>query len=132
MQKSLCGRILLPDLGFPRPLSQNRYSTPAYLQGNGKAEAVNKVIVNGLKKGLDETKGRWVDELPYVLWTHRTTPRRSTRETPFSMTYSSEATIPLETGFLTMRTSLFNPNKNDQLLRESLDLVDERREVAMV
>ena len=27
-----------------------RYSTPAYLQGNGQAEAVNKVIVNGLKK----------------------------------------------------------------------------------
>ena len=27
-----------------------RYSTPAYLQGNGQAEAVNKVIVNELKK----------------------------------------------------------------------------------
>ena len=27
-----------------------RYSTPAYLQGNGQVEAVNKVIVNGLKK----------------------------------------------------------------------------------
>ena len=26
----------------------NRYSTPAYPQGNGQAEAVNKVIVNGL------------------------------------------------------------------------------------
>ena len=28
----------------------NRYSTPAYPQGNGQAETVNKVIVNGLKK----------------------------------------------------------------------------------
>ena len=28
----------------------NRYSTPAYLQRNGQVEAVNKVIVNGLKK----------------------------------------------------------------------------------
>ena len=28
----------------------NRYSTPAYPQGNGQAEASNKVIVNGLKK----------------------------------------------------------------------------------
>ena len=36
----------------------NRYSTPAYPQGNGQVEAVNKVIVNGLKKRLDETKGR--------------------------------------------------------------------------
>ena len=36
----------------------NRYSTPAYPQGNGQAEAVNKVIVNGLKKRLDAAKGR--------------------------------------------------------------------------
>ena len=28
----------------------NRYSTPAYPQGNGQTEAVNKVIVSGLKK----------------------------------------------------------------------------------
>ena len=31
-----------------------------------------------------------------------------------------------------LRTSVFDPYKNDQLLRESLDLIDERREIAMV
>ena len=36
----------------------NRYSTPAYPQGNGQAKAINKVIVNGLKKRLDDAKGR--------------------------------------------------------------------------
>ena len=36
----------------------NRYSTLACLQGNGQAEASNKVIVNGLKKILDDAKGR--------------------------------------------------------------------------
>ena len=45
----------------------NRYSTPAYSQGNGQAEAINKVIVNGLKKRLDDVKGKWVEELPHVL-----------------------------------------------------------------
>ena len=45
----------------------NRYSTPAYPQGNGQVEVVNKVIVNGLKKRLDYSKGRWVEELPHVL-----------------------------------------------------------------
>ena len=89
----------------------NRYSTPAYPQGNGKAEAINKVIVNGLKKMLDDAKGKWVEELPHVLWTYRTTPHRSTRETPFSMTYGAEAVIPLETGFPTSRTSSFNPRE---------------------
>ena len=42
------------DLGIT-----NRYSIPAYPQGNGQVKAVNKVIVNGLKKKLDDEKGRW-------------------------------------------------------------------------
>ena len=53
---------------------KNRYSTPAYPQGNGQAKAVNKIIVNGLKKSLDDAKGKWVEELSHVLWTYRTTP----------------------------------------------------------
>ena len=95
-------------------------------QGNGKAEAVNKVIVHGLKKRLDDTKRKWVDELPHVLWTYRTTPRRSMGETPFSMTYGSKAVIPLEFGFPTLRTDQFNDEENHQLLLDSLDLAEER------
>ena len=110
----------------------NRYSTPAYPQENGQAEAVNKFIVNRLKKRLDDAKGKWVEELPYVLWTYRTTPCRSTGETPFSMTYGAEAVIPLETGFPTSRTSSFNPSDNDEQLTKSLDLIEEKRENAMV
>ena len=53
------------DLGI-----KNRYSTPAYPQGNEQAEVVNKVIVSGLNKRLDDAKGRWVEELPHVLWTY--------------------------------------------------------------
>ena len=34
---------------------------PAYPQGNGQAETVNKVIVNGLKKRLDDAKGKWME-----------------------------------------------------------------------
>ena len=110
----------------------NRYSTLAYPQGNGQAEAVNKVIVNGLKKMLDDVKGRWVEELPHVMWTYRTTPHRSTGETSFSMTYGAEVVIPLETGFPTLKTSLFCPSSNNELLEKSLNLIEERRERAMV
>ncbi|XP_075654907.1 uncharacterized protein LOC142625084 [Castanea sativa] len=111
---------------------RNRYSTLAYPQGNEQAEAVNKVIVNVLKKRLDEAKGKWVDELPHVLWTYHTTPHYSTRETLFSMNYGSEAVIPLEARLSKSKTSLFDPDKNDRLLQGSLDLIDDRREVAMV
>ena len=41
------------DLGIT-----NRYSTSAYPQGNEQAKVVNKVIVNGLKKRLDDAKGK--------------------------------------------------------------------------
>ena len=88
--------------------------------------------MNGLKKRLDDTKGRWVDELAHVLWTYRTTPCRSTGETPFSMTYRAEAVIPLEINFLTQRTIAFCPIANNKLLEKSLDLIEERRESAMV
>lgn len=102
----------------------NRYFTPAYPQGNRQAEAVNKVIVSGLKKRLDDAKGKWVEELPHVLWMYRTTPHRSIGETPFSMTYGAEAIIPLETEFPTLRTSSFTPSCNDGLLEKSLDLIE--------
>ena len=59
-------------------------------------------------------------------------PRKSTGETPFSMTYGAEAVIPLENGFPTLRTSTFTSNGNDELLKKSIDLVEERRENAMV
>ena len=110
----------------------NRYSTPAYPQRNGEADAVNKVIVSGLKKRLDDAKGKWVEELPHVLWMYKTTHRRSTEETPFSMTYEAEAVIPLETGFPMSKTSSFNPKDNDEQLAKSLDLIEEKRENAMV
>ena len=85
-----------------------------------------------LNKRLDEAKGRWVEELPHVLWIYQTTFHRSTRETPFSMTYGSKVMVPLEIGFPTLRTSLFTPDNNDRLLKRSLDLVDERKEAATV
>ena len=110
----------------------NRYSTPAYPQGNGQAEAVNKVIVSGLKKRLDDAKGKWVEELPYVFWTYRTTLGRSIGKTPFSLTYGAEAVIPLETGFPITRTSSFNLKDNDEQLARNLDLIEEKRANAMV
>ena len=56
----------------------------------------------------------------------------STGKTPFSMTYGAEDVIPLETGFLTLRTSSFTPSSNDGLLKKSLDLIEKRRENVMV
>ena len=48
------------------------------------------------------------------------------------MTYGAEVVIPLEIGFPTSRTSAFTPGGNDGLLEKSLDLIEERKENAMV
>ena len=48
------------------------------------------------------------------------------------MTYEAEAVIPLEDGFPTIRTSTFTSDGNDELLKKNLDLIEERKENAMV
>ena len=48
------------------------------------------------------------------------------------MTYGAETVIPLETGFLALKTSSFTLSNNDELLGKSLDLIEKRRENAMV
>ena len=48
------------------------------------------------------------------------------------MTYGTEAVIPLETGFPTLRTNSFNPSDNDEHLKNNLDLIEEKRETTMV
>ena len=94
----------------------NRYSTLAYPQGNGQAEATNKAIVNGLKRRLKGAKGGWADELPSVLWAHRTTSRRSMGETPFSLTYGAEAVIPAKVNLCSARVLGFSPAENSKLM----------------
>ena len=48
------------------------------------------------------------------------------------MSYRAKTVILIETGFPTSRTQSFNPSDNDELLERSLDLIEERRESAMV
>ena len=70
--------------------------------------------------------------MSHVLWTYRTTPQRSIGETPFSMTYRAEAVISLKSGFPTLRIDQLDVEENNCLLLDSLDVVEERREVTTV
>ena len=73
-----------------------------------------------------------MSELHSVLWAYRTTPRKSTGETPFSLTYGTEAIIPLEVRLPSLRTALVDSRGNNQALEETLDAAEERRETALV
>nr|GEU81560.1 reverse transcriptase domain-containing protein [Tanacetum cinerariifolium] len=71
---------------------------------------------------------KWVEELPHVIWAHRTMIKSSYGDTPFSLTYGTEAVIPTEIGMPTYRTAVVNVVNNYEELRLNLHLLEERRE----
>ncbi|XP_070026060.1 uncharacterized protein [Nicotiana sylvestris] len=102
--------------------------TGAFKQvGNGQAESTNKVIINNLKKRLEESKGNWPELLPSVLWAYRTTAKTSTGETPFSLVYGAEALIPMEIGEPSTRYTQPTEESNEEEMRLNLDLIEGKR-----
>ncbi|XP_014492447.1 uncharacterized protein LOC106754893 [Vigna radiata var. radiata] len=97
-----------------------------------KAEAANKVIISELKKHLGQAKGLWVEELPEVLWAYRCTPHGSTGETPFNLTYGTDAMLPVEIGEPSLRRHIQDMTLNEEQLRMNLDTLPERREIALI
>ena len=65
-----------------------------------------------------------------ILWAYRMTARTPTGETPFRLTYGSEAVIPAEVGLTSYRVHNHDENKNDEAMRLQLDLVYEIRMAA--
>ncbi|RVW13311.1 hypothetical protein CK203_088988 [Vitis vinifera] len=110
----------------------NLYSTPHYPQNNGQTEATNKTLLNALKKRLEGAKGKWVNDLPGVLWAYRTTSRRPTGATPFALAYGMEAIIPTKIGMPTVKTIVQDQRDNNEELIRQLDLTDKLREDAAI
>jgi hypothetical protein len=72
-------------------------STPTNKRTSQKA---NDLICNGTKKRLlaplQKAKQAWVDELPSVFWSLRTTANVATEETPFFLVHGTEVVLPIE------------------------------------
>ncbi|GJS44318.1 reverse transcriptase domain-containing protein [Tanacetum coccineum] len=91
-----------------------------------------EIIVEGMERRLGKAHQAWIDELPQVIWAHRTTPKSCNRETPISLVYGSEAVIPIEIYIETKRVQDFDPKENEKRRREDLDILEERREMASI
>jgi hypothetical protein len=63
------------------------FASIVHPQMNGQVKKANGLICNSIKKRLlaplEKAQHTWVDELPSVLWSLRTTPNAATQETPF-------------------------------------------------
>ncbi|GJZ22906.1 reverse transcriptase domain-containing protein [Tanacetum coccineum] len=99
---------------------------------NGLVERANRSLGEGIKARLEARSKNWMEELPHVLWAHRTMIKSSNGDTPFSLTYGTEAVIPAEIGMPTIRTAEVDLVQNNEALEINLDLLEERREEAAI
>ncbi|GKB49707.1 reverse transcriptase domain-containing protein [Tanacetum coccineum] len=101
-------------------------------QTNGLVERANRSLGEGIKARLGAKNKNWLEELSHVLWAHRTMINSSNGDTPFSLTYRTEAVILAEIGMPTLRTADVNLVQNNEALEINLDLMEEKREQAAI
>jgi transposase InsO family protein len=66
-------------------------------ESNGAVERANRIVFSAISKTLfNLRKGKWVEELPKVVWSHNTTASRAIGFTPFKLLYREEAMLPEE------------------------------------
>nr|CAD41616.1 OSJNBa0091D06.19 [Oryza sativa Japonica Group] len=107
------------------------FASPAHPRSNGQVERANAEILKGLKTKtfniLKKHGDSWIEELPAVLWANQTTPSRATGETPFFLVYGAEAVLPSELTLRSPRATMYCEADQDQLRRDDLDYLEERR-----
>ena len=89
-------------------------------QSNGAVERVNASIFSRFKKNITEQpKGKWVDELPKVVWSHYTTESRAIKFTPFKLLYGEEAMTPED-----LRHGSYKIEDPDEDIKPTIDTID--------
>ena len=105
-------------------------------RANGQVERNNGMILDALKKRLykNEQKhpGKWLKELPAVVWGLRTEPSRNTGVSPYFMVYGSEAVLLADIAFRAPRVENYNEENSDQAWLIELDNLEEERLVLCV
>lgn len=104
--------------------NQKDHFIPLLSRSNRRAESSNKVLMNNLKKWLEEAKGRWRKELSGILWAYMMMTKTSTCKTPFSLVSRSEALILVGIGEPSLRCAYEINKPNHEALAENLDLVE--------
>src|SRR4051812_676807 len=101
----------------------------AHPQSNGQVGRANVLILSGIRprlvEPLERAPGAWIDELPAVLWSLRTTPNRSTGFTPFFLVYGSEAIIPSDIEFDAPRCTMYTEEEAKAAREDGVDLKEE-------
>ncbi|KAI5342405.1 hypothetical protein L3X38_010280 [Prunus dulcis] len=116
---------LCEDFDF-KQRNSSMYNAPA----NGLAEAFNKTLCSLLKKVVGRTKKDWHERINEALWAYRTTYRTPTQATPYSLVYSVEAVLLLESQLPSLRMAIqegLTDEENVKLRLQELEALDEKR-----
>jgi transposase InsO family protein len=112
-----------------------KYALVAHPKSNGQVEKSNGLVYAGLKKRLLRPLKRvacsWVEELPSVLWSLRTTPNSSTGYTLFFLLFGVEAVLPTDVRYCVPCVVAYVKEDAQKALAEAQDLLDEARDVAL-
>jgi hypothetical protein len=103
---------------------------------NGQVERANDMILQGLKpriyNDLHKFGRRWMKELPLVVWSLRTTTSQATGFTPFFLVYGAEAILPTDLEYGSPRTRAYDDLCNQANREDSLDQLEEARDMALL
>ena len=83
-----------------------------------------------MKRIFDSTSkkgGKWLAELPMVIWGLRTQPSKATGQTPFFLVYGSEAILPADVMCKSPRLEMYDSVEADGSRQLELDSLDEMR-----
>jgi hypothetical protein len=112
-----------------------KFTSVAHPKTNGQVEKANGLTCNGIKKRLlaplEKAKHAWVNELPSVLWSLRTTPNAATQETLFFLVHGAEAALPVEIAHEAPRIAAYDETTSTEALQDDVDALDEARDIAL-
>jgi hypothetical protein len=95
---------------------------------NGQVERVNSMVLQGMKprifNKLNKFGGRWVTELPVVLWSLRMTSSRAMGYTPFFMVYGAKAVLSTDLDYGAPRVMMYKELEAKVFLEDALDQLD--------
>nr|GEX75014.1 hypothetical protein [Tanacetum cinerariifolium] len=93
-----------------------RFASVKHPQSNGLVKRANMSLGEGIKARLGGGNKNWIEELPHIPWAHRTMIKSSHGDTPFSLTYGTEAVVPAEIRMPTHRNTIVDAVHNDEEL----------------
>jgi hypothetical protein len=82
-------------------------------------------------ESLKRAEHSWVDELPSMLWSLRTTPNAATKETPFFLVHGVEVVLPVEIIHEAPRVSDYDEEAPMRAREDNVDALDEARDIAL-